>query len=135
MNYGIGKYEEVSLQSVINNAYEYFIPLANVAMSKEELIRNREAFQTQINAWIDQLSSSTNATEISNISKIIEIQSERLAQYDVMIAQLSGDGDDIPADPTDPAVPATTKKTNWGIIMLLAGVAIIYFLNRKNKTA
>jgi hypothetical protein len=104
-------------------------------MTYDELLTNRDLFQTQINAWVDQLSSSTNSTEINNISQIIAIQTDRLAKYDELINNYSTQNPPDPINNPPPVIPGTTKKTNWGFIMLIAGIAAIYFLNRKKKAA
>ena len=124
----IGKYEAVSLQSVKDNAFEYYIPLASESMTTAELITNRKKFEDQINAWVTQLSSSTNNTEISNISEIISIQTGRMADYDAIILTRTGSatGDGTP--------PPTTSNKSWLPILVIAAVAL-YFFTKKKRAA
>lgn len=123
----IGANEAVSLQSVINNTNEYYIPLASPSMSYTELITNRDKFQAQINDWLTQLSGSGNATEIANITEIIRIQSERLAAYEQLIAAYSPTGE-------APGTGGTGIDTKT-LLLLAAIAAAVFFMMRKNSRA
>ena len=125
----IGANEAVSLQSVINNTNEYYIPLASSSMSYTTLIANRDKFQNQINDWLTQLSGSSNQEEILNITEIIRIQSERLAAYEQMIAAVSPTGE---APGTGSGGTGIESKT---LLLLAAIAAAVFFYMRKKRRA
>ena len=123
----IGANEAVSLQSVINNTNEYYIPLASPSMSYTELIANRDKFQAQINDWLTQLSGSSNNEEILNITEIIRIQTERLSNYEALIAAYSPTG-----EPPGTGGTGTDTKT---LLLLAAIAAAVFFMMRKRQRA
>lgn len=122
----IGANEAQSLQSVINNTNEYYIPLASSSMSFTELTVNRDKFQNQINDWLTQLSGSTNNEEVLNVTEIIRIQSERLAAYEQLIAAVSPTGE-------APGTGGTGVESKTLLLLAVVAAGLFFMMRKKSR--
>ena len=130
----IGRYYEVSLQSAINNTYEFYVEPASQNMDCDTLLTNQQRLQSMVLDWEGKAISSTNQTEINNANSIVQILQGRLNEYDriysvkcsTMTTTNNGTVAPTPEQPT----------TNGGgsiVLPLLLVAGGIFFISRMKK--
>jgi len=131
----IGRYYEVSLQSAINNTYEFYVEPASQYMDCGTLLTNQQRLQSMVLEWEGKAATSTNQTEINNANSIVQILQGRLNEYDRIYA-LNCSGITTTNNGTVEPIPeqSTTNNGTGSIVLPLLLVAGgIFFLSRMKK--
>jgi len=129
----IGKYYEVSLQSAINNTYEFYVAPASSTMDCGTLTTNQQQLQSMVLEWQAKAMQSSISTEINNANSIVQILQGRLDEYDRLIA-LNCNQMATTNNGTVQPVPEQSSTNGGSIVLPLLLVAGgIFFLSRMKK--
>lgn len=135
----IGKNYEVSLQSALNNAFEFYVPLASQTMDCGTLTTNQQLLQNMVLEWQGKAESSANNTEKNNAVAIVQVLQGRLDEYDrtaaIVCAQSTPAGN---GSPTVVTPAGTNEKSGSGFVLPLlllgAGIFLVTRLKKKRRT-
>ena len=130
----IGRYYEVSLQSAINNTYEFYVEPASQNMDCDTLQTNQQRLQSMVLDWEGKAISSTNQTEINNANSIVQILQGRLNEYDrILVLNCST----MTTTNNGTVAPTPEQPTSNGggsiVLPLLLVAGGIFFLSRMKK--
>jgi len=110
----IGRHRAEDLANINDPISQYYIPYPADTMTCDQLQANYSKVTTQIAQWIDWQQYETNSTAVSNIDKIIAIQTEKQNQYQTKIAAVCA---------TTPPPGTTTPPQNNSMIWIIAAAA------------
>jgi hypothetical protein len=119
----IGKYHAADLQYINDPISQYYIPYPDAIADCDTLKTNDAALTAQITFWNVTLNSETNGTAINNITQIIQIQTDKQAQYKTKIVTACA-----VAPPTTGGTTTTASGNNsmiW-IIAAAAGALVLF---------
>lgn len=129
-------YYDAALRDINNPSSGYYIPYPTADMSCDDLVSWTTSLKSQIALWNSRLVGNTNYTEIGNINSILEIQNDKLSQYNNEYQRCTL----TTVSPTtgEPVAEVTTQTTEGTgtsgiLIALLILAGGIWFLSRKKK--
>ena len=131
----IGRYYEVSLQSAINNTYEFYVAPASNTMDCATLTMNQQTLQSMVLDWQSKAAASSNSTEINNANSIVQILQGRLDEYDrllVLNCSTMATTNNGTVQPTSEQ-PTTNGGSGSIVLPLLLVAGGIWFLSRRKK--